>query len=99
MRKRWTAQAERLFGVASIALVVIGLTMSATASDSGGSSGVPATKIWNCSTTNCGSAGNGKCASDEARCCCSNGANPPVYTASRIAGGDCGGSSLCELCS
>lgn len=81
-----------------VSMLVAGVGMS-YADEVGGGGGVAmGPKKWDCSTTGCGAAGNDTCPSGESRCCCSNGASPAVYTAACMAGGDCGGSSLCTLC-
>ncbi len=68
--RRTSAQRQVFSTVVAITagtLVIAGITMSALGDGGGGPN--PGAKWWNCSATNCGTAGDGYCNSAQMRCC------------------------------
>lgn len=91
---RSRSRREGLLAALSVGLVVGGVALSALGDGGGGPN--PGARQWDCSNTNCGSAGNGACANGEFRCCCPNGDG--THTASCKPDADCGGQDNCDLC-
>lgn len=70
--------------VSAGALVIAGITMSALGDGGGGPN--PGAKLWDCSFTSCGTAGNGYCDGAQKRCCQKTGTG---WTAACVDADEC----------